>query len=174
MDQYKHVEKLIKKSRRVLIVSPYIDYYYADFILKHSRGKKIYIISSSLEKSAERLIKKGSFPSLSLLATTAFIISYLLLYELGIYYMPLLIIGILSFFIFVFRISRRKPRNIYLKIPKRFVHSKFYIGEDTAISGSANLTYRGMHSNIEHIEIRKDPEYIKELEKEFWRLWKEE
>jgi len=54
-----------------------------------------------------------------------------------------------------------------------FVHEKIYIGSDTAITGSANLTYSGMHRNIEHIEITHDPERIAELGRHFNGLWNE-
>ena len=37
--------------------------------------------------------------------------------------------------------------------------------------GSANLTYSGMHKNIEHIEVIKEGDRIAELEKHFRQLW---
>ena len=61
--------------------------------------------------------------------------------------------------------------TVKLKIPSKFVHAKMYIGDAEAIRGSANLTFKGMHKNIEHIELTSDPVQIKELEKQFWRIW---
>ncbi|MGC8776943.1 MAG: phospholipase D-like domain-containing protein [Candidatus Micrarchaeia archaeon] len=171
MDQHKYVERLIKESKRVLIVSPYIDEYYAKFILRHARGKKIYIISSSPEKGAARLLQKGSFPSLSLVLAVLLLISYFTLAAVGKNFEPILLASLFFLTVFAIRLFGRKPRNIKLKIPKDFVHSKFYVGDASAIVGSANLTYRGMHKNIEHIEVIENLEHVKKLESEFWRLW---
>jgi len=169
--QYKHVEKLIRRSKNVFIVSPYIDEYYAKFILRHARNKKIYIISSSPDEKAKKLLMKGGFPTLTLLLSIIMFLFYYLLRLAGLNYMFILIIGFLLFALFIVRLSTKKPKSIRLKIPKEFIHAKFYIGDYEAITGSANLTYRGMHKNIEHLEIRNDPDYIKKLKTEFWRMW---
>ncbi|MFP3279232.1 MAG: phospholipase D-like domain-containing protein [Candidatus Micrarchaeota archaeon] len=170
-EQYKHVEKLIRRSKNLFIVSPYIDEYYARFLLKHARNKKIYIISSSPEGKAKKMLTKGSFPSLTFLLSVIMFSLYYLLWLAGLSYIPILIIGSLFFALFIVRLSTRKPKNIKLKVPKEFIHAKFYVGDAEAITGSANLTYRGMHKNIEHLEISNDPNYIKKLKAEFWRMW---
>jgi phosphatidylserine/phosphatidylglycerophosphate/cardiolipin synthase-like enzyme len=52
-----------------------------------------------------------------------------------------------------------------------FVHEKLYIGNDKAITGSANLTYNGLHKNIEHIEVINSIERIGKLKSHFNDLW---
>ena len=169
---YRYIEQVITKGRRVLIVSPYIDRYYANFILGNSRGRKFYILSSSMDDSAKKLLSAGRFPkgaayfSLVLLAADA-------LMYLSRAYLPflyLLPIAALSVALLVF-LASRKPKNINLRFPKEFVHAKLYISERMAVHGSANLTYKGMHKNIEHVEMAYDEGEIKRLESQFWQLW---
>jgi len=170
-EQYKHIEKLIRRSKKLFIVSPYIDEYYARFLLKHAHNKKIYIISSSPEEKAKKMLTKGGFPSLTLLLSVIMFSFYYLIWLAGLSYVPVLIIGFLFFALFIVRLSTRRPKNIRLKVPKEFIHAKFYVGDNEAITGSANLTYRGMHKNIEHLEISNDPNYVEKLKAEFWRMW---
>jgi len=177
-DSYKYVEKLIKQGKQVFIVSPYIDLYYAKFLLRNSVGKHISIISSSIDGKAERLLSRGSFPGKTLAMLIILAGLNYLTYEIGmgisalLSLLPVLIfITILLAVVFAYKLRHSKPEGIKLKIPKEFVHAKFYVNEKTAISGSANLTYRGMHKNIEHLEISNDPDYVKKLKAEFWRMW---
>jgi len=67
---------------------------------------------------------------------------------------------------------KRANSNLQVKvITERFVHEKLYISGNTAISGSANLTYNGMHKNIEHIEVTKDESKIREMRRHFESMW---
>lgn len=165
---YRHVDRLIRRGRRILIVSPYVDDYYAKFLLANSQGKEIWLLSSSIEKSVRRRLD-GRLPVAKIVLGTAIVAMveyalvaigspaiYLVLY-------PLLMAAALYVIIL--------PRRIRLKVPKSFVHAKLYISEKEAVRGSANLTYRGMHSNIEHIEVVRDRREIGSMEKDFWRLW---
>jgi phosphatidylserine/phosphatidylglycerophosphate/cardiolipin synthase-like enzyme len=68
--------------------------------------------------------------------------------------------------------SAKRKKRIIIRKPEGFVHAKIYISENEAIHGSANLTYNGTHSNIEHIEIIRDNEKIAKLHSEFERMWK--
>ncbi|MGC8671522.1 MAG: phospholipase D-like domain-containing protein, partial [Candidatus Micrarchaeia archaeon] len=63
-------------------------------------------------------------------------------------------------------------KGIAVKVPKEFVHAKLYIGEAEALEGSANLTFSGMHKNIEQLRLVKSEEEIKALKAEFDKLWK--
>ncbi|MGC8662335.1 MAG: phospholipase D-like domain-containing protein [Candidatus Micrarchaeia archaeon] len=166
------MERLIKKSSEVLIVSPYIDIYYAKFILRNSKNKRIYIISSSMDRKVKKLLEQGNFPATSLALFLTFSFAALIISAVG-FGNFIFIFSILFLAIFLFRLKMRKPGGIKLKIPQNFVHAKLYIGNSMAIIGSANLTYRGLHKNVEHIEIHEDLEYIKKLKEEFWRMWKE-
>jgi len=91
------------------------------------------------------MLTKGGFPSLTLLLSVIMFSFYYLIWLAGLSYVPVLIIGFLFFALFIVRLSTRRPKNIRLKVPKEFIHAKFYVGDNEAITGSANLTYRGMH-----------------------------
>jgi len=170
---HKYVEKLIKNGKEILIVSPYIDSHYANYLLSHSRGKSFHIISSSLDGDAKRLLTKGRFPTGLLISTILFAVADSLLYYMGIYlYAGLLSAILLLMAIAVAFLAAGKPTNIKLKIPKEFVHAKLYISEREAIRGSANLTYRGQYENVEHVEVAYDKEEIGRLSNQFWDLWK--
>ncbi|MGC8710705.1 MAG: phospholipase D-like domain-containing protein [Candidatus Micrarchaeia archaeon] len=178
-NSYKYVEPLIRRGRRILIVSPYIDPYYARFLLKHSKGREIDIISSSIDKRAEKLLTKGNFPGtlLSLLVIFAGLSYLAFATGSGIImpkYLPLslLFATLVLAVAFSYRLKRRRPKGIRLKIPREFVHVKLYVNERTAISGSANLTYRGMHKNVEHLQISNSEKESKEAARSFWGLWK--
>lgn len=53
-----------------------------------------------------------------------------------------------------------------------FVHSKIYIVDRAhGISGSANLTYSGFHSNVESLNIAETKEEVQQIEMDFMRTW---
>lgn len=55
-----------------------------------------------------------------------------------------------------------------------FIHSKIYIvDKQYAISGSANLTYSGLNSNVESLNIAENIDEVQRLEMDFMRLWME-
>ncbi|MEB3755807.1 MAG: phospholipase D family protein [Caldisphaeraceae archaeon] len=61
--------------------------------------------------------------------------------------------------------------NLEVKIADK-LHAKMYIiDEKLAITGSANLTERGMYGNYEHIDIKMDPKSVLEINNEFNKLW---
>ena len=162
---YKYIDKLITNSNNLLIIAPYIDSYYASFIASNSRNKNIKIVSSSIESNALKILnnyRKG------LIIRFFFILALLFLVPI---YMNLISIILISIAIFLIAIFP-SYENIKIKKPKDFVHMKLYIGDNMAITGSANLTYNGTHKNIETIEIITDINEINELKREFYKLWK--
>ncbi len=167
---HKEVEELVRNSREVLVVSPYIDEYYARF-LSNTGKKRICIIASSVKPDARKIIENGHFDAESVLAISIFATCTAISYSMN-------ITVLLAFFAILSMLEARSfylklsgNRNIALKVPKKFVHAKMYIGEKKAIVGSANLTYAGMHRNIEHIDVTKDKGRIDSLRKQFWKLW---
>jgi phosphatidylserine/phosphatidylglycerophosphate/cardiolipin synthase-like enzyme len=171
VDNYRQVERLLERGKEIYIVSPYIDPYYASMIRKYANRKRFYIISSSLDAKARRILEsRGSWLSVIIFALFVVAISIVLL-ALSLLSMAIMLIAALAIAarIVVFKAFARN--RIRLKVPGRFVHAKMYISERMAISGSANLTYKGMHSNVEHIDIAYDPKEILEFKKEFWRIW---
>jgi phosphatidylserine/phosphatidylglycerophosphate/cardiolipin synthase-like enzyme len=168
-DSHKHVDRLLKYEKNILIVSPYIDDYYANYIIRNSGGKKVHIISSSIKQSAAKRLTENRMRSMAMFAILIAAINIVLL-PLGIFalYFAISSIGVVSA---LFISSLFPKRMVYLKIPKEFVHAKMYVGERTAIEGSANLTYNGMHKNIERISVTHNSGKISESKREFWKLW---
>ncbi len=170
-ESYRYVEPLIRRGGEVCIVSPYIDEYYAGFLSRNSIGKHIYIISSSMDKEAVRILSKRFSVLRFLLAILLSVIELYIGVLYGIYVYALLAIA-LTLIIGYFA-SITGNRSISLVMPKRFVHAKMYISEKEAITGSANLTYRGMHKNVEMIEIMHDNGSVESMRNTFWKMWKE-
>ncbi len=169
-ESYKYIEGLINDSKRVLVISPYIDAHYAKFLARSSKGKEIYVISSSLERGPkEILVGRKANAVVLLLIAIALILGFALLFmSYFVVGCTVLIVSVISLY---FEMADVGVSNIRLKVPAHFVHAKMYIGDGKAIHGSANLTYKGMHRNIEHVELTKDPMQLKNLESQFWRLW---
>ncbi|MGI0141040.1 MAG: phospholipase D-like domain-containing protein [Candidatus Micrarchaeales archaeon] len=172
-DTYRYVERVILKGRKILIVSPYIDQYYANFILRNLRGRSFNIVSSSMDKRAQKLLTKGKFPTDLLISSAILSIADAMLYylEYSLYglYLTILIVVMIAAVIYL---ASKKPTSIHLKVPKEFVHAKLYISENIAVHGSVNLTYKGLHKNVEHVEMVDDPDEIAKLERQFWDIWK--
>lgn len=167
---YKPVEKLISEGKEILIVSPYIDAYYAKFLIEKSADQKIRIISSSMDSEAKKILKRKR-PLGLLLAGLVIVFSLdYLTYTLGMLSSALDLLSTIVILscLLLFKFKKYK---IEIKIPKEFVHAKMYLNEREAIHGSANLTYNGMHKNVEHIEIILEKEKVEKLREEFFRLW---
>ncbi len=169
---YRYVERLLRRGRELYIVSPYIDAHYARFIKSISGNKRIYIISSSMSSDASALLSGGRSPwpaiTLSLILVLIDYLAWLIHPDL---YLPAASMLVILFSALLF--LRKKPGIIRIKKPAAFVHAKMYISEGEAIEGSANLTYSGMHRNIEGISIVHDGKRIDEMKEHFWRMWKD-
>ncbi len=168
-DTYKHIDHLLGRGNEILIVSPYIDKYYAGILLDRSKGRKLYLISSSMDSDALKMLQGGTrLWIIGYLALSLAILS--LLYFIGAYG-AILLVSAIPLAVGIIRNSGRGS-GISLKVPRRFVHAKMYISDDMAITGSANLTYKGTHKNVEQINITYSKESIDGLRKQFWELWK--
>jgi phosphatidylserine/phosphatidylglycerophosphate/cardiolipin synthase-like enzyme len=166
---YRHVERVLGGERNIMIASPYIDDYYASYLLRHSRGKSIRILSSSIRpEAAKRLKGRRSGPAAAFaLAVAALDVA---LIASGNAYPPF-IAASLIIAVAALVLSLRRRNGIALRVPKGFVHAKMYIGDNLAVVGSANLTYAGMHENVEHIDVISDRGRINDLKKQFMGLW---
>ena len=61
--------------------------------------------------------------------------------------------------------------NLEVRVAEK-LHAKIYIVDDkVVITGSANLTERGMHGNYEHIDVKMDPGLVLRIHNEFIKLW---
>ncbi len=167
---YRYVDKLIRDGKEVLIVSPYLDAHYARFLRENAGGKKIRILSSAMDPDAGRIIRQGRRPGILSAVLLILFSSGYLAYSSGISLL-LLASALLPIVLLLFLMYRSGGNSIEVRIPKGFVHAKIYVSENEAISGSANLTYSGMHRNTEHIEISGSGERLERLRKEFQDLW---
>lgn len=168
-DAYKYMDDLIAKKGEILIVSPYLDKYYAEMILKKSRGSKFYVISSSIEARALETLSGKSGQLWIMGYLTLSVITVLLILFLGLKW-PYLLISTVPLIIGAVK-RRGRGSNVALKVPRQFVHAKMYISAGMAITGSANLTYSGTHKNAEHINIIYNSQDISQLSDQFWGIW---
>ena len=167
-DTHRYINDLIGKGSEVLIVSPYVDRYYAEIILEKSRDRKFYLISSSMENDVLRLFNAGSQLWIPAYLGLSMILLGLLLFigATGALLLPSIApiaIGIIK--------NAGKGSGVRLKVPKQFVHAKMYISEGMAITGSANLTYKGTYKNLEQINIIYNKADIDKLRNQFWGMW---
>ncbi len=165
----RYIDAMIGSRGRMLVVSPYIDAYYAKRLAARAPRGKTYVITSSADAQALKILGKGgsrlwiaAYTLLSTLLMYAFVLLGIGGYYLLIVAVPL-IIGTAKHW--------RVRSAISLRVPRAFVHAKMYIAQCAAATGSANLTYSGMHRNIEHLSVTYSHEEIRRLEKQFWRLW---
>ena len=53
-----------------------------------------------------------------------------------------------------------------------FIHAKIYVVDNKyGLSGSANLTYSGLNSNVENLSIAETSEEVQKIRNEFMNLW---
>ncbi|MDE1768209.1 MAG: hypothetical protein KGH64_06490 [Candidatus Micrarchaeota archaeon] len=172
-DTYKHINQMIKRSVQMNIVSPYIDAYYAKIIRKNAPRVEFNIITSSIDKDAKRILtSRGSVP----LLLVGLLLSVMLLYvefTLGVHGYLIGISAVpLVFGFYRYRSKNSSVRRIHLKVPKQFVHAKMYVSNDQAILGSVNLTYKGTHRNVEHIDIIRNGDEVYKIREQFWDMWR--
>jgi phosphatidylserine/phosphatidylglycerophosphate/cardiolipin synthase-like enzyme len=160
---------MLRRERNIMIVSPYIDDYYARYLMRHCRGKSVRILSSSIRPEAARRLK-GRDMGLAVAFALALAALNLVLFSIGREFPALAAISAAAA-IALLAFSYRRRNGISLRVPRDFVHAKIYVGDGMAIEGSANLTYAGMHGNVEHVNITFDKEKIGELKRQFARLW---
>ncbi len=170
-DAYKYIERLLKNGKNIYIVSPYIDKYYASRIKAYSSRRRFHIISSSGEKEAMDMLRKGRSPIDLAMALMAVFGVDSILYYINAFSSYLVAISVIIVAVALVSFSQSRKKNIFVMKPRGFVHAKMYISEKMAIEGSANLTYKGTHSNIEHILVTEDQKKIGELRREFWKMW---
>jgi phosphatidylserine/phosphatidylglycerophosphate/cardiolipin synthase-like enzyme len=174
---YREVEKLLYgRGRGLSIVSPYLSRYYVRKLAGIARRKRIRLITTAQTAKEERelvryLGRRGA--SIWLKALIALLLFIALSALVGFWFLALMAMQALALDSMLLTISaaRRKP-NIEVRFVRGvFVHEKLYISEKQAITGSANLTWSGMHKNIEHLEITRNPDRIRALADHFQELW---
>ena len=174
---YRYINQLIgNRDRELMVISPYISNHYTRMLLKACGRKRIRIITSEISLGYRGSMLKGLrnrglggyMTAILYFAALDAIVIYLRLYYIVGATTLLLLISLLL----TMRRRRNIVKNMMLKTTgEQFVHEKLYISDSMAIVGSANLTYAGMHRNIEHIEVIKDRNEIEELKRHFNSLW---
>jgi phosphatidylserine/phosphatidylglycerophosphate/cardiolipin synthase-like enzyme len=177
-DSYKFVDRMIKEGgSELLVVSPYIDNYYTRVLMRTSRHRRVRVITSpeallyrnSLLRSIRSTHLKGYAEAAGYFTALSLIVLALRFYYIDV---PIIAITAISY---ALMIRAFRSRAIRLKVIKdKFVHEKIYISNGTAVTGSANLTYSGMHKNIEHVEKTHDAKYVDALRRHFEELWASE
>ncbi len=172
-DSYKQVDALIAHARKLMIVSPYISNGYAKVLAaRAASGVSVRVVTSE-SAVGKGSVLKGGFGMPYVKAILFLVLLDAISIYLGFIYTTLIIslmiaiLGTLSF-------ARRRgiSLNMVVKVSRdRFVHEKIYLSDDIAITGSANLTFSGMHRNVEHIYVIRDPARVRELRAHFERLW---
>ncbi len=174
---YIYVERIISEPARSLkIICPFISPHYARMLVKASQKKEVSIITSNSKISAEAvkiLMKDRIFRYASLIAYFAVLALALALF--GLYLAEAIVLPILLVItsIAIGRYLKPGRKRIRIKVGgERFIHEKVYISDKHAITGSANLTYKGLHSNVEHIEVIEEDDRIAQLNRHFNELWR--
>ncbi|MEM3841354.1 MAG: phospholipase D-like domain-containing protein [Candidatus Micrarchaeaceae archaeon] len=175
-ESYKYVEPLIQGGKRIWIISPYIGKYYAEMLRKYTGHRDVRVITTDAPENEEGILaisSRGSGRSRTLLGFALLMVLFLLVsyfYAMGFLMLAFTVLFVILMYYAIKEEAAKSP--IKLRLAKgKFVHEKIYIGSGIAIVGSANLTYNGMHKNIEHIEIIREGGRIAELEKHFSQLW---
>ncbi len=164
---YKHIDRLLKKERRLFIATPFISIGYAKLLKRLSARKRIYLVTTKRHKenaAAIRYLKKGNLSkkALALLLLAIAVAS-------GFYSIYIACaLGFCAAFAYYSAHGSVKVRFL----EKKPLHEKLYIGKNRAIVGSANLTFSGTRRNIEHLEIITDRNEIRKISKHFYELWK--
>ena len=174
---YRFIDRLLRLDGKVLmVVSPFMDEYYAKILTGIASRKKVKIITTGKGAGGSKVVaalSKGVGTGILVKIFFYFAALFAIVAYIGIWYAAEAIaaIGALAFLMMYIRF-RNGTRNIEVRVlGGPFVHEKIYICGGEAITGSANLTYSGTHKNVEHIEMTDDPKSVSNLSKHFEELW---
>ena len=174
---YKSVEKLLfSKGRNLYVISPFVSTYYLKVLKRISSRKNVYLITSeaAFKKSIEI---SGSYKfGRPKVAHAAIVLAMFAAAYLASEYIAALIfldaMAAWCMFYFIGMAGGSRKSRMHVRVVRgNFVHEKVYISDSMAITGSANLTYSGMHKNTERIAIIDSRKDIGELRRHFEELW---
>jgi phosphatidylserine/phosphatidylglycerophosphate/cardiolipin synthase-like enzyme len=177
-ESYKYVEPILyDRGGELLVVSPYIGMGYAKRLVALGKRKKVRVVTSRYSQQVceyiqhhSRHLLYGYIKAFAILAMAAFVAAYFSLYLIaGIAVAGMALVSLVALLMY----SLSRSSNIEVRVSyDRFVHEKAYISGGAAAVGSANLTYNGMHKNVERVEVITDPERVARLRTHFFDLWK--
>jgi phosphatidylserine/phosphatidylglycerophosphate/cardiolipin synthase-like enzyme len=172
---------LLTQSKESLdIVSPYLSAEYARFLVRKAEsGVMVRLITSShtgrYHQQAVGVLAPKSTVEFYWPPFVAGIIGLVVLTALGYFLVGVLVIvGCSLAAILAKRRPARSIHTLQVKIqPSEFVHVKLYIIDgSTAIAGSANLTFSGMNSNVERVEVKESAAEVAQEIHAFEELWR--
>jgi phosphatidylserine/phosphatidylglycerophosphate/cardiolipin synthase-like enzyme len=174
---YMYIEPLISgRGRTLRVICPFISARYAKLLVGQSARKEVSVITSNSNISADavRIMKRGKrFPYLTLSAY--FIILSIMIAALRLYLAELVLVPITALIVGITAAHYARPSKQRINVrvaSESFVHEKIYLGDDHAVVGSANLTYSGLHKNVEHIEVIRDSAKLSQMSRHFEELWR--
>ena len=174
IDSYRRVEPLLNGGgTRLMIISPFISPYYSRMLLRAAGRKKIKIITSGSEinRNALKAMQYGRARGYAKVLLYLFVLAAILFY-FGLYAFAAVAGAAFAAVLGLFVAGSRRKSPIDVKVMRDvFVHEKVYISDNRAVVGSANLTYSGMHRNLEHTEVIDDLQEVSRLASHFEKLW---
>ncbi len=177
-ESYKFVEPLLKsKSSELRVVCPFITAAYARLLVGESARKEVSVITSNSEITAAglKILRKGRRGSVFIKIAIYLLILEVIFFLFKLYLLELAVLPFIVICVMLAAMihSAAKKRRLRVRVSEEhFIHEKIYITDSCAITGSANLTYAGLHKNVEHLEMTYSTEKIGELRTHFWKLWK--
>ncbi len=174
-DSHRFVDALIMESGNLDVVSPYISAGYARMLSEHASRYRVRVVTSGMDQNEPALSEFGHSRAYQkwLKGALFFLLLTALAGALGLYYALAVLAPVtvlLAFGASLF--ARRRQGNLRVKVANRvFVHEKLYLCDRVAITGSANLTFSGMHRNVEHLDIAVSRERVEALREHFEELW---
>jgi len=173
---------LLTESKESLdIVSPYLSAQYAQLLVRKAEsGVMVRLMTSSwtgrYHQQALGVLAPRSTVRFYWPPFVAGILGLVILSVLG-YFLAgvIVLVGCVLAAILAKRQPARSIHTLQVKIqPREFVHVKLYIVDGRmAVTGSANLTFSGMNSNVERVEVKESaPEVAQEIVafEELWRV----
>jgi hypothetical protein len=174
---YKSVERLLfSKGRNLYVISPFVSTYYLKILKRISSRKNVYLITSeSAFKKSVEISGSRPFGKPKAAHAAAVLAMFVASYLASEYIIALIFLDVMAAWCMFYPIGmagRSKKGRMHVRVVRgNFVHEKVYISDSMAITGSANLTYSGMHKNTERISIIDDRKEIGELRRHFDELW---
>lgn len=186
-------------KRRIWVVSPWISPEIAQLLIqRHMEGVDTKLITTlnvspshiqalyQLLERREELVKPprrglliAGFIIILLGLLTSIILSVSLEIMLIVYVLPtflvVMIVGLVLLALGMgvkrsYLASRIGEENLVIFSDEQSLHAKLLICDDTAVIGSANMTWSGLYRNIEIIIIIKTPQLVRRLENFFEKL----
>lgn len=176
-ESYRYVERLIRDGKDLSIISPYVSLRYAKMLSNHARRHRVRLITSRSPTNEDALSYLGKhagtyrrWAKASLFLAVLAALGFLL--DLYYVYPALAAVSTSLAIVSASKYGKGEARLSFRIAGGAFVHEKLYLSKGTAIVGSANLTFNGLHRNVEHIEVITEGNRLETLYRHFNELWR--